>query len=139
MTEVYRTGSPEETETLAERLAPALAKAPAVALYGELGAGKTAFVRGLARAFSCRQPVTSPTFALVNEYLGTRKLCHFDLYRLSDKDALWDIGWDDYLKSGALCVVEWSERAEDAFPKGTAVVRIEYLGETERKITVKQC
>ncbi|MEA5038730.1 MAG: tRNA (adenosine(37)-N6)-threonylcarbamoyltransferase complex ATPase subunit type 1 TsaE [Clostridiaceae bacterium] len=139
MTREYRTNSPEETEALGEHLAPELAKAPVVALYGELGAGKTAFVRGLARAFACRQPVSSPTFALVNEYSGTRKLCHFDLYRLPDAEALWDIGWADYLRSGALCVVEWSERAEDAFPAGTASVRIERTGDSARKITVELC
>ena len=139
MTRTYLTDSPEKTEALAERLAPELAMAPAIALYGELGVGKTAFVRGLARAFVCRQPVTSPTFALVNEYVGTRKLCHFDLYRLPDAEALWDIGWEDYLRSGALCVVEWSERAEGAFPAGTAVVCIERIGDTSRKITVELC
>lgn len=139
MTQTFVTDGPEETEALAARLAPLLAQAPAVALYGDLGAGKTAFVRGLARALGCRQAVTSPTYTLVNEYLGPRKVCHFDLYRLADADALWEIGWDDYLRSGALCVVEWSERAAGAFPPGSAAVRIERLSDTERKITVETC
>ena len=139
MTQEYITRSPEETEALAASLAAALAKAPAVALFGDLGAGKTVFVRGLARALGCRQAAASPTYTLVNEYLGPRKVCHFDLYRLADADALWEIGWEDYLRSGALCVVEWSERAEDAFPAGTASVRIEALSDTERKITVTLC
>ena len=139
MARTYLTSTPAETEALAARLAPELSRAPAVALYGGLGAGKTAFVRGLARALGCRQQVTSPTYTLVNEYLGPRKVCHFDLYRLADADALWDIGWEDYLRSGALCVVEWSERAEGAFPAGTAAVRIERLSDTERRVTVEPC
>ena len=139
MTTEYYTASPEETEALAARLAPELRQAPAIALYGDLGAGKTVFVRGLARALGCRQAATSPTYTLVNEYPGPTRVCHFDLYRLADADALWEIGWEDYLRSGALCVVEWSERAPEAFPAGTVSVRIQKLGDQERKLTVGPC
>ena len=135
----YITHGAAETEALAEALAPVLANAPAVALYGGLGMGKTAFTRGLARALGCVTPVSSPTYTIVNEYIGPRRVCHFDLYRLADADALWEIGWDDYLSSDALCVVEWSERAPDAFPAGTVRITIDRVSDSERKITVQSC
>ena len=136
MKQVFETNSSAETEALAKQLAPMLAQAPAVALYGGLGAGKTAFTRGLAAALGCTMQVSSPTYTIVNEYPGDRKVCHFDMYRLPDEDALWDIGWEDYLASGALCVVEWSENVPGAFPPGTVEVHIEHTGETSRRITV---
>lgn len=139
MTQVYETHSTEETEALAARLAPQLAAAPAIALYGGLGAGKTAFTRGLARGLGCTMQVCSPTYTIVNEYPGPRPICHFDMYRLPDEDALYDIGWEDYLASGALCVVEWSERVPGAFPPGTAVVRISAAENDARRITVELC
>ncbi len=132
----YITASPEETEQLAISLIPAFEKASVVALQGDLGAGKTAFVRGLARGMECIDMVSSPTYTIVNEYRGKRKLCHFDVYRLGSGDDLWEIGWADYLASGALCVVEWAQRTKDAFPPDTIVIEIEKLGETERKITI---
>lgn len=137
---MYRTFSAEETEALGETLAKTLAQAPAVALYGDLGMGKTAFVRGLVRGLGSRAQVSSPTFAIVNEYEGPRRVCHFDMYRLPDADALFDIGWEDYLASGALCVAEWSENVEGAFPEGTAEVVIRRLdGGDGREITVRLC
>lgn len=140
MTETaYRTCSAAETEALGEALAQTLSTAPAVALYGGLGMGKTAFVRGLARGLGCRSPVSSPTYTIVNEYPGPRKLCHFDLYRLPDAEALLDIGWEDYLASGALCVCEWSENCPGAFPPGTAEIRFSRLGDNEREIRVILC
>lgn len=135
----YLSHSTEETEALAAVLAPELAKAPAVALYGDLGMGKTAFTRGLARGLGCTTPVSSPTYTIVNEYLGPRKLCHFDMYRLPDEDALYEIGWEDYLSSGALCVTEWSENVPNAFPAGTAEVHIRRLDDETREILVKLC
>ena len=111
----YITHSATETEALGERLARTLRPGTVVAFSGDLGAGKTAFTRGLARGLGCRERVTSPTFTVVNEYLGGRvPLFHFDLYRLGSADELWDIGWEDYLARGGVCAVEWSERAEDA-------------------------
>lgn len=135
----YRTFSVEETEALGEQLAEVLAKAPAVALYGGLGMGKTAFVRGLARGLGCKAQVSSPTYTIVNEYQGARRLCHFDLYRLPDEEALYEIGWEDYLLSGALCVCEWSENCRGAFPAGSAQVFFTRLGDNEREIRVKLC
>ena len=86
-----------------------------VALYGDLGAGKTAFVRGMARGMGISARVSSPTFTIVNEYLGARELYHFDMYRLASSDELFDIGWEDYLRRGGVCAVEWSENVADAF------------------------
>lgn len=127
-----------ETEELGRRLAETLPVGGAVvAMYGDLGAGKTAFVRGMAwgLGLSCR--VSSPTFTIVNEYLGQRELIHFDMYRLSSADELFDIGWEDYLSRGAVCAVEWSENVQDAFFGDEIVVRIEKRSETERKITIE--
>ncbi len=108
------TASVEQTEQAGTQLARRLSPGDVVALTGDLGAGKTAFVRGLAAGLGVSQPVTSPTFTIVNEYEGGRcPLFHFDLYRLEDGDALFDIGWEDYLSRGGICAVEWSERAMD--------------------------
>ena len=107
--------SPAETEALAERLAARLSPGDVVAYEGGLGMGKTAFTRGLARGLGCTEQVTSPTYTIVNEYLSGRiPLFHFDMYRLSSSDELFDIGWEDYLSRGGVCAVEWSENVEDA-------------------------
>ncbi|MDR2530694.1 MAG: tRNA (adenosine(37)-N6)-threonylcarbamoyltransferase complex ATPase subunit type 1 TsaE [Oscillospiraceae bacterium] len=130
--EEYTTHSERETEQLGAKLAESLVRGDVLALSGELGAGKTALTRGLAAALGFTGNVSSPTFTLVNEYIGGRvPLFHFDLYRLEDSDAVLDIGWDDYLERGGVCVVEWSERASDLFPEGTIYVdiRLGKLGE----------
>ena len=126
-----------ETEALGARLASVLPGGSVVAMYGDLGAGKTAFVRGMARGMGLSCRVSSPTFTIVNEYLGERELIHFDMYRIGGADELFDIGWEDYLNRGAVCAVEWSENVEDAFFGDEIVVRIEKLGDTRRKITVE--
>ena len=107
-----------------------------IALSGDLGAGKTAFVRGLAEALGCRGRVTSPTFTIVNEYPGTLPLFHFDMYRLSGPDDLFEIGWEDYLERGGVCAVEWSELIPDAFPPDTVRVAIVKTGGDTRDITI---
>ena len=107
--------SEHDTEELGRRFASGLPGGTVVAMYGDLGAGKTAFVRGMARGMGLDCRVSSPTFTIVNEYLGQRELIHFDMYRLSSADELFDIGWEDYLARGAVCVVEWSEKVQDAF------------------------
>ena len=107
-------------------------------MYGDLGAGKTAFVRGMARGMGLSCRVSSPTFTIVNEYIGERELIHFDMYRLESADELFDIGWEDYLRRGAVCAVEWSEKVEDAFFGDEIVLRIEKLGDNERKITIEE-
>ncbi len=116
------TNSPEETEAVGEALALELEKdllLPSfIALYGDLGVGKTAFVRGFARVFSPNALVRSPTFALVNEYPShSRRLFHFDMYRITDEDDLYSIGYYDYLEDGSICLVEWSENIPYAIPE----------------------
>ena len=89
-----------------------------MAFTGDLGAGKTAFTRGIARGLGIGDRVTSPTFAIVNEYEGGRlPLFHFDMYRLTSSDELFDIGWEDYLARGGVCAVEWSENVADALER----------------------
>ena len=126
-----------ETEEVGRKLAEILPGGSVVAMYGDLGAGKTAFVRGMAKGMGLSRRVSSPTFTIVNEYLGERELIHFDMYRLSSADELFDIGWEDYLSRGAVCAVEWSENVQDAFFGDEIVVRIDKLNDTDRKITIE--
>ena len=133
----FITNSPEETEQLGEKLAAALSPGTVLAFRGDLGAGKTAFTRGLARGLGYRDPVTSPTYTIVHEYLGGRlPLFHFDMYRLSSSDDLWDIGWEDYLDRGGICAVEWSEKVADAMENAMGIC-IEKVSDTQRKITIE--
>ena len=132
----YITNSPSETEAVGAALARVLQPGTIIAYRGDLGAGKTAFTRGLARGLDCRDAVTSPTYTIVNEYLsGRMPLFHFDMYRLSSSDDLWDIGWEDYLERGGVCAVEWSENVRDAM-EDAVIVCIQKLGEEKRKITI---
>ena len=111
----YVSNSPAETEDLGAALAERLKPGTVVAFSGDLGAGKTAFVRGMARGLGISERVTSPTFTIVNEYEGGRlPLFPFDMYRLGSSDELFDIGWEDYLVRGGVCAVEWSENVSDA-------------------------
>ena len=130
------THSERETEAAGAALAAKLPDGAVVAMYGELGSGKTAFVRGMARGMGIDCRVSSPTFTVVNEYEGERTLIHFDMYRLGSADELWGIGWDDYLDRGAVCAVEWSENVQDAFTGNEVTVRFEKLGADERRITI---
>ena len=136
MTEIW-SNSERETEQAGETLARRLVPGSVVALYGELGAGKTAFVRGMARALGVTGPITSPTFTIVNEYAGNIPLFHFDMYRLASADELFDIGWDDYLMRGGVLAVEWSENVESAFEDGVVRVYISREGDSRRKIRVE--
>ena len=136
----YITNSPEETEELGRRLAAVLTPGSVVAYTGDLGAGKTAFTRGLARGLGIEGGVTSPTFTIVNEYEGGRMpLFHFDMYRLGGEEELFDIGWDDYLARGGVCAVEWSEQTEDALPSNAIRVTIARCPEADtwRTITIE--
>ena len=132
----YITKNEHETELVGEAFAKELPAGAVVAMYGDLGAGKTAFVRGMARGMGLDCRVSSPTFTIVNEYLGERELIHFDMYRLSDADELFDIGWEDYLSRGGVCAVEWSENVEDAFEGDEIIVRIEKVSDSERRISI---
>ena len=120
----YLSHSSAETEALGQQLAAWLQPGMVIAFRGGLGMGKTAFTRGLARGLGYTGHVTSPTFTIVNEYEGPVPLFHFDMYRLADADALFDIGWEDYLDRGGVCAVEWSENVAEALPPDTVYVAI---------------
>ena len=133
----FITNSPEETEAVGAALGKILQPGTILAYRGDLGAGKTAFTRGLARGLGYCEPVTSPTYTIVNEYLGGRlPLFHFDMYRLASSDDLWDIGWEDYLERGGVCAVEWSENVAEALEEPLTIT-IEKLGEETRQITIE--
>ena len=133
------THSADETQALGKKLAESLRPGDVIAYFGDLGAGKTAFTRGIAEGLGVSEQVTSPTYTIVNEYLSGRlPLFHFDMYRLGSSDELFDICWDDYLARGGVCAVEWSERVSDALPEDTIFVDIARMDEHEdwRTITV---
>ena len=135
----YLSHSETETEAAGQALAAKLRPGDVVAYRGDLGAGKTAFTRGLARGLGCHGRVTSPTFTIVNEYEGPTPLFHFDLYRLGGEEELWDIGWEDYLARNGVCAVEWSEIAPGALPENTVYVTLRRRpgAEEEREILVE--
>ena len=133
----YITNSPRETEAVGAALARVLEPGAVIAYRGDLGAGKTAFTRGLARVLGVKESVTSPTYTIVNEYLsGSMPLFHFDMYRLGSEDELFDIGWEDYLERGGVCAVEWSENVWGAM-EDAVIVTISRLGEDTRKIEIE--
>ena len=133
----YITKSPSETEAVGAALARVLQPGAVIAYRGDLGAGKTAFTRGLAKGLGVKENVTSPTFTIVNEYLsGSMPLFHFDMYRLGSEDELFDIGWEDYLERGGGCAVEWSENVWGAM-EDAIVITISRLDEDTRKIEIE--
>ncbi len=133
----YITNSPSETEAVGAALAKVLKPGTVIAYRGDLGAGKTAFTRGLARGLGVKESVTSPPNTLVNEYLGgSAPLFHVEMYRLGSEDELFDIGWEDYLERGGICAVEWSENVQGAM-EDAIVITITRLGEDSRKIQIE--
>lgn len=122
MTKEYTTAGEEQTEALGVRLGQLIQPGAVIAYTGDLGAGKTAFTRGLARGLGIEDAVTSPTYTIVNEYPGKIPLFHFDMYRLSSSEDLFDIGWEDYLARGGVIAVEWSERVDDVLEDALKVV-----------------
>ena len=132
------TTSPRETELLGERLAQQLKGGEVLALFGGRGMGKTAFTRGLARGLDVQEPVSSPTFALVNEYAGRLPLYHFDMYRVTSWDDLYSTGFFDYLETGGVLVIEWSENIEEALPENTVKIIFKRgNGENDREIEIE--
>ena len=133
------TKSPEQTELLGKKLAELLRPGDVIAYYGDLGAGKTAFTSGLAAGLGIREAVTSPTYTIVNEYLsGRMPLFHFDMYRLSSSEELFDIGWEDYLARGGVCAVEWSENVADALTDAISITIEKDPAQLDwRKITIE--
>ena len=133
---IFYSNSPRQTEEVGEKLAKILKPGAVIAYKGDLGTGKTAFTRGLARGLGATEQVTSPTYTIVNEYLtGRMPLFHFDMYRLSCSDDLFDIGWEDYLERKGVCAVEWSENVADVL-EDPIVVEISKTGDESRTITV---
>ncbi|MCF6097193.1 tRNA (adenosine(37)-N6)-threonylcarbamoyltransferase complex ATPase subunit type 1 TsaE [Thermovorax subterraneus] len=130
---VFETKSVEETQELGEKLGRLLTKGDLVALKGDLGAGKTAFARGIARGVGSEDFVTSPTFTIINEYNGDVPVAHIDVYRLSDAGELEEIGFRDYLKEYVV-IIEWADLVIDILPEEILWVELETIGEQERRI-----
>jgi tRNA threonylcarbamoyladenosine biosynthesis protein TsaE len=137
---VYISMSPEDTQRLARELVATLSPQEAViALHGELGSGKTCFVKGLARALEIANPITSPTFTLINEYRGLRPLYHMDLYRVTNPDELAELALEDYIEAPGITIIEWAERAADSLPPRTIHVTFTVLNaEQAREIAVQR-
>lgn len=134
----YISKSLADTEKIASEIAGQLKKGDFLALYGEMGAGKTAFVRGLIKALipECLELVHSPTFAIVNEYAGKElTVYHFDLYRIKNEEDLYSTGFYDY-PDDCIIITEWSELFEGSIPKNAVKVKIEIISDTERRITL---
>jgi len=122
---IVRTGSPQETQALGAALAEELEPGTVVALHGDLGAGKTCFIQGLAAGLGIDEPVTSPTYTLVGEYEGRLPLHHIDLYRLSGPAEALGLGLEEYFDADGVTAIEWAERADGLLPPGLLHVRIE--------------
>lgn len=133
----FETKSPAETEALAAKFASTLHAGAVLAYFGGLGAGKTAFTRGLARGLNVSGEVSSPTFALVHEYPGNPSLIHFDMYRVSSLDDLYTTGYFDYLDGDNILAIEWSENIEEALPEDAIRIRFEVADEKSRRIIIE--
>lgn len=133
----FETHSARETELVGAKLASALGGGRVVAMFGGLGMGKTAFVRGMAEGLGLNAEVSSPTFALVQDYGGNPPLVHFDMYRIETWDDLYATGFFEYIDMGAILAVEWSEQIENALPEDAVRVAFERLSDTDRRITVE--
>jgi tRNA threonylcarbamoyladenosine biosynthesis protein TsaE len=127
----------KKTEEYGRKVGQVLRAGDVVAFYGGLGAGKTTFIRGMASGMGLKERVYSPTFTIVNEYLGKLPMFHFDMYRLSGEDELFEIGWEDYIERGGVCAVEWSENVDSIFQNDTIKIIIEKINDNERRIEIK--
>ena len=133
----FISSSPEETEKIAETFADNLSGGEVIAFLGNLGMGKTCFMRGLAKGLGFNGDVTSPTFAIVNEYRGGRlPVFHFDMYRISTFDDLYSTGFFDYFDENGVIALEWSENISFALEDNTIYIKIEYLADNKREITI---
>ena len=137
MTEQFLSTSPQQTEEFAEKMAVRLKAGDVLAFFGPMGMGKTCFTRGLCKGLGFIGDVNSPTFALINEYIGGRlPIFHFDMYRITNWEDLYSSGYFDYLEQNGVTVIEWSENIENALPNGFISVTIEKKDEATRVITV---
>jgi len=137
----FESYSPEETEKIACDIGKELEPGDVVCLEGDLGAGKTAFVRGLAKAFDVHEPVTSPTFTIVNEYDGTLPVYHFDVYRINDIEEMFEIGFDEYIDNNGILVIEWAENIKEILPSSYLHIKIIKnlnIGENYREIYMEK-
>lgn len=137
----YISNSVSETKKIAAELAKALSGGDTLCMYGDLGAGKTAFVQGIAEGLGITVPVTSPTFTIVNEYHGSLDLYHFDVYRIADPDEMYEVGYDEYVYGDGVSVIEWAELIEDILPEKRYNVTIKKdisKGEDYREINVEE-
>ncbi len=136
MIEIISNG-PEETQEVGRVLGGVAQPGDVFLLVGELGSGKTCLTQGIAWGLGVKEQARSPTFVLVNQYQGRLMVYHVDLYRLDSVDEIWDLGLDEYLFSDGVCVIEWAEKAPEVFPQQHLLVQIEYLDETQRRLTIK--
>lgn len=135
---VYKSNSGSDTEKIATEFAKCLKRGTVVCLYGEMGVGKTVFTNGLCRALGACEYATSPTFTVVNEYDGADfPVYHFDMYRIEDEDELIEIGFDEYLNAGGICIIEWPENIKNSLPKNCVNVKILRDSFTERTIIIE--
>ena len=139
--QVFESYSYEDTHKIADEIAKNLTGGEFIAMYGDLGAGKTAFVQGLAKSLGIENHITSPTFTIVNEYEGRLPLYHFDVYRIADPDEMYEIGYEEYVDSDGVCIVEWAELIEDLFPNDyykITILKDEEKGFDYRKIICEE-
>ena len=137
--EQFISKSPEETENIGKALGEKIKNGVVIAFKGGLGMGKTCFTRGLAKGLGSNDTVTSPTFALINEYLSGRlPIYHFDMYRISGWEDLYSTGFFDYIEQGGVLACEWSENIENALPENTIFVEFERIDDLTRQITIKE-
>ncbi len=138
----FISNSPDETQAFAADMAKRLKAGDVLCLYGDLGAGKTAFVQGLAKGLGIDEPITSPTFTIVNEYEGRLPLYHFDVYRIADSDEMYEVGFDEYVYGEGVSVIEWPQLIADILPERRFDIEIKKdleEGENYREITVREC
>lgn len=130
----WKTSSPEQTQKFGWKLAHCIGAGTVIALIGPLGSGKTCLAQGICRGLGVEEPVTSPTFILINEYTGRIPVYHFDLYRLSDADELLELGYEEYFYGEGACLVEWAEKARELLPDDTVEIHLRWLSHNDREI-----
>ena len=133
---IYISNSAKETEKIGEKFAEKLKKGDIIGFSGELGSGKTTFIKGIVKKL-CNIPATSPSFVLINEYNGKIPVFHFDLYRLENEKEIETIGWEEYIGKGII-LIEWAEKIKKFLPDNLILVKIEILGDNKRKIKIKR-
>ena len=137
MEKIIEIKSLDELDMVAQAVLNSLEGRTVVALDAPMGAGKTTLISRIAEQLGAEDEVTSPTFAIVNEYVGERVIYHFDMYRIERVEEALDFGCEEYISSGELCLIEWPEKIEPLLPEDTMVVKIEILSDTERRFIIK--